>query len=240
MTTASVVIGMVLAAMVMPVGSYAAEPPPDPDRRIAEADRVLTESISMPDGGLPTDLVRRCRGIAIFPGFIKAGVVVGVSFGNGVLVRKDEKTGRWSKPAFFAIRGGSIGLQAGAQSVDLVLLFMTEEAIERMLEDQYRLGADLAVAAGPVGRDASAGTDSRFMSGVLSYSRAKGLFAGVSLEGAVIEPDRDANFVYHGKGVTAQDVFYEGGGRLTEASRRLLDSLEKISGPRTEGATTAP
>ncbi len=198
----------------------------DLDKRITEADLVLKNILASPDRGIPRDLLRRCRGLAVFPDVVKAGVVVGVSYGNGVVLRRDRHTGQWSRPAFFKIRGGSLGLQVGVQSTDLILLFMSDTSVERLLEERVTLGADVSVAAGPVGRDASAGTSLKFDAGILSYSRTVGLFAGISLQGASLEPDREANGLYHGQGLSVQDVFYEGRGTLSESARSLIRTLE--------------
>ncbi len=192
-------------------------------------DSVLQNVMAMPDKGIPRDLLQRCRGLAIFPGFVKMGVVVGVAYGNGIVLHRNEKTGKWSKPAFFKIRGGSVGLQAGAQSTDLILLIMSEDGVRYLLEDQFTLGADVSVAAGPLGREASAGTDMRFRSGILWYSRSKGIFAGLSLKGASLQPDTEANEVYHGAGVTVQDVFYEDKGALSDNARALIKTLEEAA-----------
>ena len=196
------------------------------DKRIGDCNRVMRNVLAMPDRGIPRDLLRRCRGVAVFPRVLKAGVVVGVGYGDGVVLRREESTGDWSKPAFFRIREASIGVQAGAQAVDLILLIMSDEAMEGLLEDKYALGADISVAAGPVGRDASAETNIRFDAGILSYSRSRGLFAGISLKGASLEPDKEANAIYHGQGVTVQDVFYENKGMLSDAGRTLTKTLE--------------
>ncbi len=130
---------------------------------------------------------------------IKVGLLVGASYGSGVVLRRDENTGIWSRPTFFTIKGGSLGFQLGAQSTDLILLLMSEASVERLLEERFILGADASVAAGPVGREASAETNVRFESGILSYSRSKGLFAGLALNGASLEPDFPANATYHGQ-----------------------------------------
>ncbi len=196
------------------------------DSRILDSDLVLKNALEMPDRGIPRDLIQRCRGIAIFPAVVRVGLVLGVSFGSGIVLRRDEKTGQWSRPAFFNIRGGSVGVQAGAQATDLVLLVMSEEGVEGLLEEKFTLGADVSVAAGPVGRQASAETSVRLDSGILSYSRSKGLFAGLALKGAVLEPDKEANEIYHGKGITAQDVFYEGQGSISDNARLLLKTLD--------------
>jgi lipid-binding SYLF domain-containing protein len=199
------------------------------DTRIAACTTVLKNVLDMPDRGIPKDLLQRCRGLAIFPGVLKVGVLVGVSYGNGVILRRDEKTGIWSRPAFFSIKGGSFGLQVGAQSVDLILLIMSERGVQNLLEDRMTLGADIAVTAGPVGREASAETNLRFDAGILSYSRTRGLFAGLALTGAVLEPDSAANAVYHGKDVSVQDVFYEGRGTLSDDAGNLMRMVEEAT-----------
>jgi len=199
------------------------------DKQIAACDQVLNDVFSMPDRGIPKDLLQRCRGLAIFPGMLKVGLLVGVTYGNGIVLRRDEKTGLWSKPAFLTIRGGSVGLQAGAQTTDLILLIMSDQGVERLLEEKFTLGADMSIAAGPVGRDASAATDTKFTAGILSYSRSKGIFAGFSLQGASLEPDVNANEIYHGKGITVQDVLYEGMGSSSENARGLVKTLDDSS-----------
>jgi len=219
---------VLVAALLLPTiaSALAME---DVDKRIQGCQLVLSNVLTMPDKGIPRDLLARCRGLAVFPGVIKAGVVVGVSYGSGVVLRRDQTSGRWSKPVFFRIRGGSVGLQAGAQSTDLILLIMSEEGFERLLEEKLTLGADLSVAAGPVGREASAETSIRFDAGILSYSRAKGLFAGFSLKGAALEPDKEANEVYHGKDVSVQDVLYEDKGALSDAGRALVEVVDQAA-----------
>jgi SH3 domain-containing YSC84-like protein 1 len=213
--------------LTLSLPALAAEPTlQELDRRILTCDSLLKNILTMPDRGIPRDLLRKCRGLAIFPGVVRVGVVVGISYGRGLVLRRHEKTGEWSKPAFFRIRGGSLGAQVGAQSIDLVLLIMSEDGMRGLLEDKFTLGADIAVAAGPVGREASAETNLRFDSGILSYSRSKGLFAGLALTGAVLEPDTEANTVYYGKDVSVQDVFYEGLGALTDNGRILVKTLE--------------
>jgi SH3 domain-containing YSC84-like protein 1 len=197
----------------------------DMEQRILESDVVLKNVLTMPDCGIPKDLLQRCRGLAIFPGVLRVGVVVGVSFGSGIVLRKDEKAGQWSRPAFFRIRVASVGLQAGAQSTDLILLIMSEEGIRGLLEEKFTLGADMSVTAGPVGREASAETEMTFSSGILSYSRSRGVFAGFSVQGASLEADTEANTLFHGKGITVQDVFYEGRGALSDNSRKLMETL---------------
>ena len=119
------------------------------DRRILSCNQVLKRVLEMPDRGIPKDLIQRCRGLAIFPGLVKAGVVIGVSFGNGIILRRDENTAEWTRPVFFKIRGASLGFQAGAQFTDLILLVMSEQGVQGLLEDRLILGADVSVAVGP-------------------------------------------------------------------------------------------
>jgi lipid-binding SYLF domain-containing protein len=208
----------------------------DLDKRILNCDLALKNALAMPDRGIPSDLLQRCRGLAIFPGVMKLGIIVGIDFGSGVMLRRDEKTAEWSKPAFFTIRTGSLGLQVGAQSTDLILLIMNEQSFRNLLEDKFAVGANVSVAAGPVGRDASAETNMTFSSGILSYSRSQGIFVGLSLKGAVLEADSEANTIYHGKGVSVQDVYYEGQGSLTDNGRILLETLNTA----TQGSSSAP
>lgn len=195
------------------------------DDRLSSCNAVIRNILEMSDKSVPKDLLQRCRGLAIFPGVVAVSAVVGLSYGSGVVLRRDERTGDWSKPAFFTIRGGSVGAQVGAQSVDLILLVMSEEGFQELLEEKFTVGADVAATAGPIGRGASAGTNLRFDARILSYSRSKGLFAGISLAGSRLESDAPANELYHEKGVTAQDVLYEDKGFLTRAGQELRSSL---------------
>ncbi len=223
-------IGMIVATWLGLSGvASTAEPFQDADAAIRLSYLVLNDSLKMPDRGVPKDLLQRSRGLLIFPGVLRAGLVVGITYGLGVGLRRDEDTGKWSKPAFFMIKGGSVGLQAGAEAVDLILLVMSERAVQGLLEDKFTLGADISIAAGPIGREASAGTDLRFNSGILSYSRTKGLFAGISLNGAVFKPDTAANEAFHGKGVTVQDVFYEDKGSQSDNAKLLLRTLNEAT-----------
>ncbi len=194
-----IVVAVILAGVLLQPENGNAATSDELDSRISECGLVMKSALEMPDRGIPKDLLRRCRGLAIFPAVLKVGIVVGASRGSGIVLRRDEKTGEWSRPAFFKIQSGSLGLQLGAQYTDLVLLIMNDQGVERLLEE-IRARGDIAVAAGPVGREASAETNTRFESGILSYSRSKGLFAGLALGGATIEPDTAANEIYHGKG----------------------------------------
>ena len=172
-------------------------------KRIAEATKeaqkaadVFTEIMNVPDRAIPQKLLDNARAIAVFPGVIKAGFIVGGRAGDGVISRRVK--GGWSAPAFFNLAGGSVGLQIGASKTDFVLLFMNEEALAGLLKDKFEIGGEGSVAAGSVGRSTSATTDALLRSQIISYSRSKGLFAGLELKGTVISPDNDDNLAVYG------------------------------------------
>ena len=168
----------------------------------AKAARVFEQIMGTRERAVPRDLLRRAEAVAVFPGVLKGGFIVGARGGSGVISRR--VAGGWSAPAFFDLGGGSIGLQIGAASTDYVLLFMNDEAVGSLLSDQFEIGGEGSAAAGPVGRSASASTDLRINAQILSYSRSRGAFAGLELKGVVIKPDNeDNNQVY---GMSARDI----------------------------------
>jgi lipid-binding SYLF domain-containing protein len=155
---------------------------------VTSAIQVMNEIMSIPEGGIPDSLLRDAAGIAIFPGLLKAGFILGARYGEGVLlIRNQDRT--WSNPVFYRLMGGSIGWQIGAQSTDIILVFRTIRSMDAITGGKFTLGADASVAAGPVGRHAGASTDVLLRAEILSYSRSRGLFAGLSLEGAAIQVD---------------------------------------------------
>jgi SH3 domain-containing YSC84-like protein 1 len=172
-------------------------------KKVAEATKeaqkaaeVFTEIMNVPDRAIPQKLLDNARAIAVFPGVIKAGFIVGGRAGGGVISRR-VKNG-WSAPAFFNLAGGSVGLQIGASKTDFVLLFMNDDALAGLLKDKFEIGGEGSVAAGPVGRSTSASTDVLLRAQIISYSRSKGLFAGLELKGTVISPDNDDNLAAYG------------------------------------------
>lgn len=185
-----------LAAFSAPAPALATGSFQELDGQVLHCDAVLNNVLNMPDSTIPKDLLQRCRGLAIFPGVLKIGLVFGVSSGSGVILRRDERTGQWSRPAFFRIRGGSFGAQVGVHSVDLILLIMSDIGLEALLEDKFTLGADATVAAGPIGRDASAETNLRFDSGILGRSVEKAKYNPAA---APIAPDPSAHSNSKGK-----------------------------------------
>jgi lipid-binding SYLF domain-containing protein len=165
---------------------------------VEAAGEVVDALAAIPLKGIPPALVKEAQGVAIFPGVLKAGFLVGGRFGHGVLLVR-EKDESWGPPTFLRIRGGSFGLQVGAQSTDLILIFKSKDSVDRILKGRRKvtLGADLAVAAGPVGRQAEAATDAQLKAEIYSYSRSRGLFAGLALEGATLLPDSAATEEYN-------------------------------------------
>lgn len=169
-----------------------------------KAAKVFSEIMSTPDKGIPSDLLNKAECIAVFPSVIKAGFIVGAKAGRGVASCRTSSG--WSAPAFLEIKGGSVGLQAGGQSTDVVLLFMNTNGLKKLVKDKVELGADASIAAGPVGREAAASTDASMSAEILSYSRSKGLFAGISLKGSVVSAEKSDMEGTYGKGVTALQV----------------------------------
>ena len=174
----------------------------DASKKADSASKVFEQVMGAPDRSIPRELLDRAEAVAVFPGMLKAGFVVGGRGGSGVISRR--VTGGWSAPAFFKMGGASLGLQIGAAKTDLILLFMNEDALRGLLEDKLEVGGEASAAAGPVGRTASATTNLTLDAGILSYSRSKGLFAGLEIKGAVINPDNNLNEALYG--LKARDV----------------------------------
>jgi lipid-binding SYLF domain-containing protein len=174
--------------------------------KIDSAVEVLKQIESIPEKSIPPALLNNAGAIAIIPGVIKAGFIVGGRYGTGILVVRDEKGG-WSDPTFITITGGSIGWQIGVESIDIILVFKHSRSIENIVKGKFTLGANASVAAGPVGRQAEAATDVQLRSEIYSYSRSKGLFAGLALEGAALQIDDDANTAFYGEpDIRARDI----------------------------------
>jgi lipid-binding SYLF domain-containing protein len=169
------------------------------DRVQAAAD-VLNEIESAPDSGIPQEILGKSECVAVVPSLLKGGFIVGAKYGRGLASCRTSKG--WSAPAFFIVTGGSIGFQIGGQAVDLVMLIMNNDGMQHLLSSKFALGADASVAAGPVGRHAEGNTDWKMRAQVLTYSRARGVFAGVSLNGAVVKQDKDSTREFYGHMVT--------------------------------------
>lgn len=203
--------------------------PMELENRLRDCAEVVESIVSAPDAGIPVDLLQRSQGIMIFPSLLKAGLGVGGQYGKGVVLRRNNKTGRWGPPVFMTLVGGSFGWQIGVQSTDLILLIMSRVKLKSLFNDKLTIGADASVAAGPVGRDASAATDIALNAGMLSYSRAKGLFAGVSIKGSILEVDWSANEAFYGSDASLIDVFFQGKGRVSAQAKRLMDMLNRYA-----------
>lgn len=194
---------------------------------IKECGTVLKEIQEMPDQSIPGDLLRECSAIAVFPSTVSAGLGIGGKYGQGVIMIKDEKSHQWSNPAIFTIAGGSLGLQIGGQATDFVLLIMNRRSIDGILQGKFKLGADAAVSAGPVGRNAEASADIQMKGGILSYSRSRGLFAGIKLVGDVVTQDWKGNKALYGKDLSAKEILLEEKLLMPKSANELLDVLNK-------------
>ena len=190
--------------------SFASSAQSDEARRISEAMTVLTEIMDAGDQSVPRSILQKAEGIAVFPSLIKGGLIFGAQRGRGILSVRDRNTRAWSSPAFLTITGGSFGAQIGAQAVDLILVVQNRRGLEQLVGNQFKIGADASVAAGPVGRDASASTDIQMRAQILSYSRTRGLFAGITLNGSTINQDRDANDRLYGMGYRTGQIVFDG------------------------------
>jgi len=185
-------------------GFALAEDKSDVQQRLDNASAVLQQITNAPDKGIPEEVLNGAKCVAIVPHMVKAGLGIGGQHGRGVATCKN--TQGWSAPAFFSISGGSFGLQIGAEGVDLVMLFMNEKGMQALLSDKFQVGGDASAAAGPVGRQAAAGTDWKLQSPILTYSRSKGAFAGITLNGSVIKQDGDSTKAFYGQQMTSQQL----------------------------------
>jgi lipid-binding SYLF domain-containing protein len=196
--------------------------------RLKRATEVFNEIMATPDKGIPGDLLDKAECVAIVPGLKKAGLGLGGKYGKGlVMCRQGKKS--WSAPSFITIEGGSVGFQIGVQQTDVVMLIMNRKGIEKLIGDKFTLGADASAAAGPVGRDASAQTNVRLDAEILTYSRAKGLFAGVSLNGATLRQDKDDNNDFYGKEINARAILLEATVPMPEEAKALAAALSHES-----------
>ncbi|MGA8541711.1 MAG: lipid-binding SYLF domain-containing protein [Terriglobales bacterium] len=200
--------------------------------RIGQSATVLKEILAMPDG-IPKDLLDKSYCVVIFPSVKKAAFIVGGSYGRGLITcrRGRNFSGAWSAPAMFALEAGSVGFQIGGQATDFVLLVMNDSGAKSVLSSKVKLGGDASIAAGPVGRDAAAATDIVLKAEILSYSRAQGLFAGVSLEGSTLRSDDGANKALYGQELSAREIVREGKVTPPASATRLLSILTKASPP---------
>jgi lipid-binding SYLF domain-containing protein len=196
--------------------------------RLENCGTVVKEIMNIPDD-IPQDLIDKAECIIVFPSVLKAAFIVGGSYGRGAMVCRSGEhfTGPWSAPTMMALEGGSLGFQIGGQATDFVLLVMNPRGAKSILHSKVKLGADASAAAGPKGRTANASTDATLRAEVLSYSRARGLFAGVSLEGSTVRPDNDANEKIYDKKVDAESIVFQGAVAVPPAAQQLVAYLNK-------------
>ncbi len=190
--------------------------------RIRESRTVFDEIMAAPDKAIPGSVLEKAEAIAIFPSTLKGGFIVGGHRGRGILSVRQRESGTWSPPAFLTLTGASFGAQIGGQAVDIVLVIMNRRGVENLLRNQFKIGGDASAAVGPVGRSAEASTDVQMRAEILSYSRARGLFAGVSLNGSSIREDQDANRDFYGQRFRTRQVVLDGQAK-TPQSPEVVD-----------------
>src|SRR5579863_6182864 len=218
---------LALAMVGLPL--FAAQDKKEADR-LDNCGTVLKEILDIPDD-IPQDLLDKAECVIIYPSVLKAAFIVGGSYGRGAMTCRtgENYTGPWSAPSMMALEGGSIGFQIGGQATDFVLLVMNPRGAHSILRSKVKLGADASVAAGPKGRAASAESDATLRAEVLSYSRSRGLFAGVSLEGSTVRPDNDANERVYGKKLDAEQIIFKGAVAVPPPAQKLIAYLNRKS-----------
>jgi len=222
------------AALLLIVPATFAAPASDKDvkeeSRLENAGTVIDEILNVPDN-IPQDLLNKARCVVVLPSVVKAAFIVGGSYGHGVMVCRtgEHFRGPWGAPVMMALEGGSVGLQIGGQATDFVILVMNDRGASSLLHSKVKLGADASIAAGPKGRDASAETDATLRAEMLSYSRSRGVFAGISLEGSTLRPDNDANRKLYGRDASPSEIITESKFQAPEAAHKLISRLQKAS-----------
>jgi lipid-binding SYLF domain-containing protein len=197
-------------------------------KNLSEAASVFSEVMATPDKGIPQDLLEKAQCVMILPGLKKAAFVVGGEYGRGVVTCRNHSGIGWGAPAAIRMEGGSVGLQIGGSSTDLIMLVMSQRGMDKLLGDKFTLGADASVAAGPVGRTANANTDVKLDAEILAWSRAKGLFAGISVNGATVRNDLDDNEALYGRKMTNKEVIMSDL-KPTAAAEPLIHELDRYS-----------
>ncbi|MDP9146158.1 MAG: lipid-binding SYLF domain-containing protein [Acidobacteriota bacterium] len=219
---------MAIAVLALPLAGR--EKDRKESERLYNCGTVLKEIMDIPED-IPQDLIDKAECIVVYPSVLKAAFVVGGSYGRGAMTCRtgEHYTGHWSAPSLMALEGGSFGFQIGGEATDFVLLVMNPRGAHSMLKNKVKLGADASVAAGPKGRTAEASTDATLRAEVLSYSRSRGLFAGISLAGATVRPDNDANERVYGKHLTADDIIFGRNVKAPKEAQRMISYLNQKS-----------
>src|SRR5438034_5761751 len=198
--------------------------------RLFESAKTLDELVNAPDGGIPADLLKKAECVAAIPAVKKAALGFGGNYGRGaVSCRKDQGKGPWGPPSMLVLGGGSFGFQLGGTSTDIVMLFMTPESIKFLLRDKVTLGGDASAAIGPKGREASAETSASMRAEILTYGRSRGVFAGISLKGAVLSPDKDANKSLYKRSVEANELLTQGDVAIPVPATKFVDTLTRLA-----------
>lgn len=225
MISRCLITGMLLALFGPPVLAQKKE-----SERVTNAGRVMSEILRVPDN-IPMDLLQKAECVIVLPSVLKFAVGIGGSYGRGVMTCRGGTnfSGSWGAPSMIALEGGSVGFQLGGQATDLVLLIMNTRGAQGILNSKVKIGADASAAAGPKGRDASAATDATMRAEILTYSRSRGLFAGISLEGSTLRPDNDANKKLYKKELRARDIVLHQAARPPACARQLLSVLNQKS-----------
>ncbi|MGA8075257.1 MAG: lipid-binding SYLF domain-containing protein [Candidatus Acidiferrales bacterium] len=222
--------------LVATVALYAAN---KEQKRLENSGVVMQEIMNTPEN-IPQEVMEKAECVIVFPSVLKAAFVVGANYGRGAMVCRTGKDfrGPWGAPAMYALEGGCVGFQIGGEATDLILLVMNDRGVTSILSSKVKLGGDASVAAGPVGRDASATTDAYMRAEILSYSRSRGLFAGISLEGTTLRPDDDASADVYGRKLTAREIVMGGNISVPKSGRHLVAVLQKNS-PRNDSKQSA-
>ena len=230
MKTRNVALGILLCAAVTAAGiTVGAAPGKDEVKRVSAATTVLNEMMRARDKAIPASILEKAEAIAIFPGVKKAGFIVGGQWGRGIISVRDANSRKWSSPAFLTLTGGSVGAQIGGTEIDLILVIMNRSGVEHLLSNQVKLGGEISAAAGPVGRAGEASTDLQMQAQILSYSRSRGLFAGVTVNGSVIKEDVDANTRFYEKTLSSEDIVFERAGSSPAGVDALKATLARES-----------
>ena len=199
------------------------------ETQLEKATNVVNEIMGTPDKGIPQDLLDRAVCVGIVPSEVKVALVIGGTYGRGILVCREGGNGSWGAPSMFTLGAGSLGFQIGGKAADVVFIVMNPEGARKLVQDSVKLGAEMSVAAGPVGRSAEGATDAQLHAEILSYSRARGLFAGLSLDGAVVKQDKDDNQRLYRRSVTAKEILIAGAVASPPEARTLDETLAKYS-----------
>jgi len=219
-----------VAVLLLSAVGFAADSKEKQEDRLQNAGSTMSDILKIPDN-IPQDLLDKAKCVIVLPSVIKAAFVFGGSYGRGAMVCREGQTfsGSWGAPAMYVLEGGSFGFQIGGEATDFVLLIMNDHGVKSLLNSKVKLGGDISAAAGPIGRTAEANTDAYVRSEILTYSRARGLFAGVSLEGASLRADKEGNEALYGRRISAREIVIGPSPSIPPSAENLVSMLEKAS-----------